>query len=372
MKTTTMSMALVAVAACGMGSAGCAATTVEPGHRGLYFEPTGGGLRREVLQPGKYRLGVCFVYCTQNRVDDFDVTFSTKSEAIRTKSAEGLDLDLKLSIIYRPVVSELYQLDTEIGANYYDEVIGPEFRSACRGVFARHSYTELQKKNESIENEVEAEVRRRTGGKHVEISSVTLEAVEYAPEIADKLRAKIAGEQEAARQQAAMAWEAEKKKELAETNAAQAKLELKQEADTARLKAEQQLAAIDTERQVAKAQAEIDMTRAQAEAQKKVTLAKADAEVERQMARAHAEQQRAETAGVTPMQVMMHAYDALGALGGTGTTIVLGDWAHVPGFLFPHVPSLQNAFSVPFVPIAPSAAAQNPYVEPRTRDSSSR
>ena len=33
------------------------------------------------------------------------------------------------------------------------------------------------------------------------------------------------------------------------------------------------------------------------------------------------------------------------------TTIVLGDWAHVPGFLFPHVPSLQNAFSLPFVPL---------------------
>lgn len=352
MRTLTLGAAIAALSAC---SAGCVASTVEPGHRGLYFEPNGGGLRREVLQPGKYRLGWCFLYCTQNRVDDFDVTFSTHSEGIRTKSSEGLDLNLKLSIIYRPVVSELYQLDTEIGANYYDEVIAPEFRSACRGVFARHSYTELQKKNEDIENEVEAEVRRRTAGKHVEISSVTLEAVEYAPEIADKIRAKIAGEQEAARQEASIAWEATKKREMAEAGAAQAKLELEQQGAAARFKAEQQLAAIDTERKVAKAQAEIDKTRAEADAQKKIILAKADAEVERQMAQAHAEQQRAETAGVTPMQVMMHAYDALGQLGGTGTTIVLGDWAHVPSFLFPHVPSLQNAFSLPFVPIAPTA-----------------
>jgi regulator of protease activity HflC (stomatin/prohibitin superfamily) len=347
-----MGVALVALATC----TGCTATTVEPGHRGLYFAPSGGGLRREVLQPGTYRLGWCFIGCTQNRIDDFDVTFSTHSEAIRTKSSEGLDLDLKLSIIYRPVVSELYQLDTEIGANYYDEVIAPEFRSACRGVFARHSYTELQKKNESIENEVEAEVRRRTAGKHVEISSVTLEGVEYAPEIADKIRAKIAGEQEAARQEASIAWEASKKKQIAETGAAQAKLELEQQADAARFKAEQQLAAMDTERRVAKAQAEIDKTRAEAAAQKKIIEAKAEAEVERQMARAHAEQQRAETAGVTPMQVMMHAYDALGQLGGTGTTIVLGDWAHVPSFLFPHVPSLQSAFSLPLTPILAAPA----------------
>ena len=375
MKTTTMSIALVAVAACGMGSAGCAATTVEPGHRGLYFEPTGGGLRREVLQPGKYRLGWCFMYCTQNRVDDFDVTFSTKSEAIRTKSSEGLDLDLKLSIIYRPVVSELYQLDTEIGANYYDEVIGPEFRSACRGVFARHSYTELQKKNESIENEVEAEVAAHRRQARRDLESVTLEEVEYAPEIAEQAACQDRPhEQEAARAAGRdRVGGFEKKKELAETERRPGQARsCSRRARPRALKAEQQLAAIDTERQVAKAQAEIDMTRAQAEAQRKVIEAKADAEVQRQMAKAHAEQQRAETAGVTPMQVMMHAYDALGALGGTGTTIVLGDWAHVPSFLFPRVPSLQNAFSLPFVPVAPSAGAQNPYVEPRTRDSSSR
>ena len=59
---------------------------------------------------------------------------------------------------------------------------------------------------------------------------------------------------------------------------------------------------------------------------------------------------------------MEHAYDALGHLGGTGTTIVLGDWAHVPNFLFPRVPSLQSAFMLPYAPYlsAPPAAAPTP------------
>lgn len=358
MKTRTMHGALVAAA---LATAGCSATTVEPGHRGLYFAPNAGGLRHEVLPPGTYRLGWCFIACTSNRIDDFDVTFSTRTESIHTKSAEGLDLDLKLSVIYRPIVSELYLLDTEIGANYYDEVIAPEFKSACRGVFARHSYTELQARNESIEDEVEAEVRRRTAGRHVEISSVTLETVNYAPEIAEKIRQKIAGEQEAARQQAAIAWDAERKKQLVTAEAAQKKLELEKdteaqklelakEAETARYKAEQDLAAIETQRKVTKAQGEIDRMRAESEATKKIIEAKADAEVAIQMAHAHAEDRKAETAGVTPMEVMLHGYDALSHLGGTGTTIVLGDWAHVPSFLFPRVPSLQNAFTLPFVP----------------------
>jgi regulator of protease activity HflC (stomatin/prohibitin superfamily) len=377
-----IAMTCAALVAAAAGTSGCAATTVEPGHRGLYFEPTGGGLRREVLPPGKYKLGFCFLSCTSNRVDDFDVTFSTRSEDVHTKSAEGLDLDLKLSVIYRPIVSELYQLDTEIGPNYYDEVIAPEFRSACRGVFARHSYTELQKKNESIENEVEAEVRRRTAGRHVEISSVTLEVVNYAPEIADKIRQKIAGEQEASRQQAALAWEAEKKQRVftaeaaqkkleVETHAAQKtlelqmeteeqKLELAKEAETTRFKAEQDLAAMDTQKKVTKAQAEIERMRAETDATRKIIEAKADAEATRQMAKAHAEERKAETAGVTPMEVMVHAYDALAHLGGTGTTIMLGDWAHVPNFLFPRVPSMQNAFTLPFMPYAPPASGPAP------------
>jgi len=365
----TLTMAMV-------GTAGCATTLVEPGHRGLYFAPNAGGLHREVLPPGKYPLGWCFLYCTSNRIDDFDVTYSTRTEDVHTKSVEGLELGLKLSIIYRPIVSELYQLDTEIGPNYYDEVVSPEFRSACRGIFARHSYADLQKNSEAVEDEIEAEVRRRTAGKHIEINSITLESIDYAPEIADKIRQKIAGEQEAARQKASIAWEAEKKKQMlsaeaeqkkleAVTSAAQQQLELAKQGETARFKAEQEIAALETQKKVTRAEAEIERMRAQMAAEKKVIEAKADADAIRQMARAHAEERRAETAGVTPMEVMEHAYDALGHLGGTGTTIVLGDWAHVPNFLFPRVPSLQNGFMLPYAPYAPQAPAAAP--APATR-----
>lgn len=390
MRKTTTCLAL-AVAA--LGSAGCATTIVEPGHRGLYFEPNGAGLKREVLQPGKYKLGFCFIYCTPNRVDDFDVTYSTKTEDVETKSSEGLEEHLRLSVIYRPIVTELYQLDTEIGPSFYEEVVAPEFKSACRGVFARHSYAELQKKNESIENEVEAEVRRRVAGKHIEIASITLESVVYASEIADKIRARIAGEQEAARQKAAMEWEAERKKQATEAAAAQKKLEIdtdraqktaqieaeaaekrmqlesemehqkleaQRASETAKFRAEQQLASLDMEKRAVKAESEMSRLRAETEAQRRIIEARAAAEAARAMAKAKAEEARAETAGVTPMEVMLHAYDALGHLGGSGTTILLGDWAHVPNFLFPRVPSLQSAFTLPWMPYAPGPTAPAP------------
>lgn len=104
--------------ALGAGSSGCAYQLVEPGHRGLRFEATN-GLRHEVIQPGKHNLGWCLLRDC-GRIDDFDTTYSTKKEEIKTISEEGLTLDLHLSVIYRPVISELYELDSEVGANYYD------------------------------------------------------------------------------------------------------------------------------------------------------------------------------------------------------------------------------------------------------------
>ena len=134
-------------------TAGCG-TVIQPGHRGLLFKPRSGGLQHDVLGPGWWHLAGI-----GTRVDDFDVTYSTHKEELHVVSKEGAEMDVQLSIRYRPIVSELYDLDVEVGPNYYDEVIGPEFRSATRGLFARHSYLGLLEQNEKLENEIEAELQ---------------------------------------------------------------------------------------------------------------------------------------------------------------------------------------------------------------------
>jgi len=341
---------------------GCAGAVVEPGHRGLLFDPRNGGLRHEVLPPGYYSLSSCFLRSICSRVDDFDISYSTKKEEIQTTSAEGLALTLHIAVIYRPIVSELYELDTEIGPNYYDEVIGPEFRSAARGVFSRHAYMELQKQNEKIEDEVEQEVRRRTQGKHVEIASITMEKVVYAPEIAHAIQAKLVGEQEAIRQKAAL-----------EAEAMRRKLEIEHTAEQARLRAEAELAAKKNEQAMATQQAAIEKTRAETDAVTRVTTAKARAEEMMVLAKAERERHKAEAQALTPLHVMMHAYDALGKLGGSGTTIMLGDWSRTPNFLFPQLgglgalpglfgaPRANTQTRLPIQPAPPAAKSDNPY-----------
>jgi len=291
---------------------------VEPGHRGLLFNPRRGGLEQHVLGPGWHGVGVF------GRVDDFDVTYSTKHEDLHTISVEGLSMDVRVCLIFRPIVSELYDLDVEIGPNYYEEVVGPEFRTATRGVFARHSYLEVQKINEKLEDEIEAELRRRITGKHIEISSVTMEAVDYAPELAAAVRAKLVGEQEAVRRKAAL-----------EADALRQKLELEHEAEREKLQTEAELRKKDKERRLAEEQAAIERVQAETEAQTHLTRAKAEAAAISTLAEAKAKEKRAEAVALTPLMVQMHAYDALARLGGSVTTVLLGDWSHVPSFLFP-------------------------------------
>jgi regulator of protease activity HflC (stomatin/prohibitin superfamily) len=315
-------------------SSGCVGSTVEPGHRGLFFD-TSRGLQHDVLGPGYHATGNIF---HSGRVDDFDVTYSTRKEEISTASQEGLAMNLKLAVIYRPIISELYELDTEIGPNYYDEVVGPEFKSAARGVLAHHSYGELLAKNSKIEDEIEDAVRQRIRGKHIEISSITMEEISYAPEISAAVRAKLVSEQEAARQKVQI-----------ENDSLKKKLELEHEAEQAKLEAEQALREKQNEKAMTEAQAQIDKLKAESQAQTKVTTAKAEAQAITLLAKAHAEERRADANAVTPLTVAMHAYDALGQLGGSGTTIMLGDWSKTPRFLFPNggVYGIGNPYAAP-------------------------
>jgi regulator of protease activity HflC (stomatin/prohibitin superfamily) len=303
---------------------GCGVSTVvDPGHMGLIFDPAKRVVQHDPIGPGYYHFASCSTLKCP-RIDDFDITFSTKKEDINTTSQEGLGLNMHLAIIYRPIKTELYELDTEVGPNYYDEVVGPEFRSAARGVLARHSYQELMSKNQQIEDEMEGEVRSRIKGKHVEISSITMERIDYAPEIAAAVRAKLVGEQEALRQKAAITNDALKKK-----------LEIEHAAEEAKLRGEEQLRAKEQEKQLLTAQVSIDKMTAESESAARIVRAKAAAEEMRLLAKGEVEKNRAEQASVTPLMVQMHAYDALGKLGGSGTTILLGDFSHVPNFLFP-------------------------------------
>jgi len=400
-KSTLLSLVLATA------TTGCAGALVQPGHRALLFDPGNGGIQHEVLQPGWYRLACPFwtpeTKCP--RVDDFDVTYSTSKETLHALSQEGLPLELRIAVVYRPIVSELYLLDTEVGTNYFDEIIGPEFHSAAIGVFKHTSYQDLQSKNGTIEDQIEKELRQRLRGKHVEISSVLIEHVTYDPNILEAQRQRVVSQEQTLAQKQLdenkaavekrrvelnteaiqtravhkkmelaaemdqkkleLQAEAEQKKLAATTDLEVKKIQIQKDADEEKFRIDSEMRNKKAERQLAVVQADIDRIKSQADAQKRVTEATGEASARVAIARAEAAEQAASSANVTTNQVMMHAYDALGKLGGSGTTFLLGDWSKLPNWLFPRVPGFQTAFPAYFPQVPPGGAVSqndtNPY-----------
>jgi prohibitin 1 len=215
---------------------GCGSSAlIEPGHRGLLFEAyrggpnNPGGLHDEVLAPGTHFIP------DGARVDDFDVTYSMRREPLHVVTSEGLPVDAEISIVYRPIIAELYQLDTELGPHYYTDVIGPELRAASRACFAAHSISELPDAHSKLEDEIEADVRRRVVGKHVEIATVTFEGVKLPPEIVGAIRARILAENEASKKKAEAESQVAQEKISADAAWEKEKIELERNVERRRL-----------------------------------------------------------------------------------------------------------------------------------------
>src|SRR5215831_1497874 len=135
--------AVAAAAALCIGTA-CTYHTVEIGYRGLRFDPQAGGMHREILQPGRYLLGHFCLLHTCGKIIDFDVTYTTSHEEIFTTSKDPISFGVNLAIVYRPIVSELYELASEVATkDYYREIVQAELRSAASRAFARRAWAEV-------------------------------------------------------------------------------------------------------------------------------------------------------------------------------------------------------------------------------------
>ena len=396
-KSSIVGMAVLALGALTMGT-GCAGVTVNPGHRALLFDPSNNGIRPEVIQPGWVNTD-CSMFTHPftpsekcPRVDDFDVTYQTSDEQFHVISKEGLPMDVQIAVTYRPIVAELYLLDTEIGKHYFDKVIGPEFRNAAIGVFSKESYQDLQRQNGDIESKIQKRLQDRLKGKHLEVSSVFIQHVSYDNSILEQQEKEVVSRQEletnkqlrsnkyeeekqrlqlqtetkeleieaqkklladeTARKKLELAAEtdqknaeADQKKVLMKTDLEIAKLDAEKTAESEKVRIDSELRNKAAERKLEAEQAQIDKMKAEADAATQIAAAKGESTSRLALAKATEAENTASAANITPMQVEMHAYDALGKLGGSGTTIMMGDYSKLPNWLFPRVPGFQTAFN---------------------------
>lgn len=170
----------------------CRCPTVDSGHRGIVFKTLGGGTSREVLGEGMH------VMPLWNSVIPYDTRVHEMKEQLSVLSSNGLPLRVEASVRFRPMVQELYELQTQIGPDYDSKLIAPIVRSEARKVFGRYQPEEIYStKREEIEQQIYDEVTKALQGKHIVVEAVLVRDVELPEAIKTAISDKLAEEQRA-------------------------------------------------------------------------------------------------------------------------------------------------------------------------------
>jgi regulator of protease activity HflC (stomatin/prohibitin superfamily) len=169
---------------------GCRCPTVDSGNRGIVFKTLSGGTSEEILGEGMHVIPIW------NYVIAYDTRVHEMKEQLIVLSSNGLTLKVDASVRFRPVVEELFQLQTQIGPDYDQKVVAPIVRSEARKVFGRYQPEEIYStKREEIEQQIYTEVTKALAGKHVVVEAVLVRDVDMPEDIKVAIQDKLAEEQ---------------------------------------------------------------------------------------------------------------------------------------------------------------------------------
>ncbi len=177
----------------GASLAGCA--SVPTGRVGVEWTPLT-GTREKTLTEGIHAVSP-FAHVYQ-----VDLREQEREDSLDVLANNGLDIKLTSSILYQPVQSDVYQLITQTGADYYATLVSPYVRSSARKVVGRYSPEEIySSKREQIEREIREEVALKLIGKHVQVNAVLIREVHLPQAVQAAIQTKLEEEQKALQMQ---------------------------------------------------------------------------------------------------------------------------------------------------------------------------
>ena len=166
---------------------GCG-TTIPGGYKGLYSGTFAGV--DTTIYPNGFKWAVVW-----NDIILYDIRWKTQSERVDILSLDDLHMDVEVALRLRPKPDELYYLHTEIGQQYYEQVVQQQFRSISRAVFSQYRYTDIPKKSLEIQNAILAQLEKNLKGKHLELDAIEIKHVEYPSQVMQAANLKLATEQ---------------------------------------------------------------------------------------------------------------------------------------------------------------------------------
>lgn len=175
---------------------GCA--TVYPGEAAIRFRPYRKAQSASVLPEGRY------AKAPWNSIIVYDVRWQTHSEKTDIQTSDRLHMSAKTAIAYRPSRERLYELNKTLGADFYRTTIQPLFVAAIRAEFAKRPHDQIIPDATAIQEGILESIRKKIADQPIEILRVTIDDVDFPPEVAQSVAREATLQQEMKNQDVAL------------------------------------------------------------------------------------------------------------------------------------------------------------------------
>ena len=163
---------------------------IEAGHAGVLYRRFWGGTQTNQVYGEGLQIIAPF-----NSMNIYEVRLQQAERTFSVICSNGLNVDVTLSIRYRPKIEFLGVLHKEVGPDYLTKVIVPEVQALVRKVFGQYSPDELYTTKRSVAQEILQGALDEIAEEYVLLDDLLVETITLPPVIQAAIQAKLTEEQ---------------------------------------------------------------------------------------------------------------------------------------------------------------------------------
>jgi len=169
---------------------------VDGGERAVMFDNLRGGILPDVIDEGTH-IKVPII----QRPVILDVRTKPREILSVTGTKDLQMVNLKLRVLWRPVIKKLPQLYRELGTDYDERVLPSVGNEVLKSVVAQYNAEELLSKRAEVSERIKSEMMKRAEHFHLTLDDVAITHLTFGREFMTAIEAKQVASQEAERQQ---------------------------------------------------------------------------------------------------------------------------------------------------------------------------
>ncbi len=159
--------------------------TIYAGEGGVLFKRWGGTVVDKVYTEGIY------IIPPWNIMTRYDLRVQEKKHDFTVLSKQGLEIDIKISIRFRPQTSMLGVLHQQVGPEYIKTIVIPEIESVIRRYFGQYNDDEIYTSKGAILEKILNDSKKRLADKFIILDELIIRKIEFPKMIKEAIQNKI-------------------------------------------------------------------------------------------------------------------------------------------------------------------------------------